>query len=130
MNLATTGEGPTLALRISKRDGLPVRIVGEESSEAAALAMKRVADQDYYNLGARALAGHVGLTEPKTLAVIHHLGLRDDPEYYKEFRFGRTMHKRYSPKAIAAIKECVSEGSIQDIWAEYQTHRQTNRRKP
>ena len=123
VNLSRTGEGPTLALRISKRDGSPIRIVGEESGEAAAIVMRTVADQDYYNLGARALSGHVGLTEPKTLAVIHHLGLRDDPEYYKEFRFGRSVHKRFSHKAIAAIKECASKESLQDIWAVYQKAR-------
>ena len=130
MNLASTGEGPTLALRISKRNGLPIRIVGEESGEGAALAMRSVADQDHYNLGARTLAGHVGLTVPKTLAVIHHLGLREDPDYYKEFRFGRSMHKRFSQKAIDAIKECASKEDVRDIWAEYQKQRQKKRRRP
>jgi hypothetical protein len=78
-------------------------------------AVKRVDELGLYNLGAKQLAANLGLTMPKAVAVVDHLDLRDDPECYKEFKIGKTQHKRYSRKAIHAIK-ALKDLSADEIW--------------
>ena len=53
---------------------------------------------------------------PKAVAIVEHLGLRKNPDCYKEILVGKTLHKRYSPKAIEAIQDCLKKASADDIW--------------
>ena len=117
VELKTDGAGLNLSLKITKKEGIPIQLVPEGTPAAAVVGVKRVSDQDYYSLGAKQLAERVGLTMPKVVAVIDHFGLRDNPEYYKEFKFGKSRHKRYSQKAIEAINVALTEQSLDDIWA-------------
>ncbi|QNR25517.1 DUF3644 domain-containing protein [Croceimicrobium hydrocarbonivorans] len=73
LNFTASGYGPSLDLRISRKEGVPVQIVPEGTPGAHVVALKRVNELDYYNLGRDQLAKKVGLTGPKTSAVIHHL---------------------------------------------------------
>lgn len=110
------GSGPTLSLRISKRDGIPVQIVGGEA-QSVPIALKRVDELGFYSLGPQQLAERVGLTPPKSLAVVQHLDLMNDPDCYKEIRIGKSVFKRYSPKAIERVKTALEKESIEEIWA-------------
>jgi hypothetical protein len=78
--------------------------------------MRRVSELGYYNLGARQLAEHVGLSTPKLVAVVEHLGIREMPDCYKEFRIGNSEFKRYSQHAIAAVQEGLEGTSVDAIW--------------
>ena len=53
----------------------------------------------------------------KTVAVVDHLGLRRDPECFKEIRIGKTAFKRYSPRAIDRIQQLLKVESADTIWA-------------
>ena len=86
--------------------------------------MKRVDELGFYSLGAKQLAEHVDLTMPKTVAVVDYLGLRNDPECYKEFRIGKTLHKRYSQNAIDVIRNTLEREPIEHIWSK---HKQRSR---
>ena len=116
IELTADGSGPNLSLRISKKEGTLIQIA-PEGTPGAPVAIRRVNELDYYNLGANQLADNVGLTMPRTLAVVRYLGLQNNPESYKEFRIGKTSHKRYSRKAIERIREALNEESIDEIWA-------------
>jgi hypothetical protein len=111
------GTGPSLSLRLSKKEGTPIQLVAEGTPGASVVAVKRVNELDFYNLGAKQLAEKVGLTMPKVVAVVDHLGLRGQPACYKEFKFGKTLHKRYSPEATKAIRKALTKESAEDIWA-------------
>lgn len=112
--------GPGLSLRLSKKEGIPIQLVPEGTPDAAVVAVKRVDELGFYNLGAKELGDKVGLTMPKTVAVVDYLELRSDLEYYKEFKIGSQLHKRYSPKAIERIKSALQKESAEDIWAKRQ----------
>ena len=114
-----SGTGPDLSLRLSKREGIPIQLVAEDTPGASVVAVKRVDELGFYSLGAQQLAKHVNLTMPKTVAVVEHLGLRNDPQCYKEFRIGKTLHKRYSQNAIDAIKNILEHEPIEHIWSKY-----------
>lgn len=118
VEITADGSGPTLSLRLSKKDGVPIQLVPEGTPGASVVALKRVNELDFYNLGARQLAEKVGLTTPKLVAVVEHLGIRHDPECYKEIKIGRTVHKRYSPLAIEKIKKALEDGlDVEAVWA-------------
>lgn len=108
--------GPGLSLRLSKKEGIPIQLVPEGTPGASVVAVKRVNELDYYNLGAKQLAEKVSLTMPKAVAVVDYLGLRGQTECYKEIRIGKAVFKRYSQKAIDAIKEALKKESADEIW--------------
>ena len=78
---------------------------------------------DFYSLGAAQLAKKVGLTQPKSRAVVDHLSLRKDADYFKEIKIGGVTHARYSPQAIDKMKDALVSESIDDIWTAYRAKR-------
>lgn len=122
VEIAADGTGPSLSLRFSKKEGIPIQVVPEGTPGASVVAVKRVNELDFYSLGAKQLAEKVGISMTKVLAVVDHLGLRDDPECYREFKIGSQTHKRYSPKAIEKIKEALKTVSADEIWAKRKLH--------
>lgn len=119
LNFTTNGYGPSLDLRISRKEGVPVQVVPEGTPGAHVVALKRVNELDYYNLGRDQLANKVGLTGTKTTAVIHHLNLKSNPECFKRITIGNMSHDRYSQKAIIDIKNELDKNSINEIWKNY-----------
>jgi hypothetical protein len=116
VEIRSDGSGPALSLRLSKKEGLPIQLVPEGTPGAATVAVKRVDELGFYSLGAKQLAKKVRLTMPKTVAVVDYLNLRGDAECYKEFRIGKTVHKRYSQKAISRIESALEKESVEEIW--------------
>ena len=80
VNITVDGAGQSLSLRLSKKEGIPIRLVPEGTPGASVLAVKRVNELDYYSLGAQQLAAKVGLTVNKLVAVVDHLKIRADSE--------------------------------------------------
>ena len=119
INITTELDGPTLSLRLTKNEGTPVQLLKEGEGSGAVLAVRRVNELDFYSLGAAQLAKKVGLTAPKSRAVVDHLGLREDVDCFKEIKIGGVTHARYSPQAIPKMKDALAAESIDDIWAAY-----------
>ena len=117
VEVTADGAGPSLSLRITKKAGISVQLVDEGKTDAHVVALKRVDEQGYYSLGATQLAKKLCLSMPKAVVVVDYLRLRDDRECYKEFKFGSTVHKRYSPKAVQRIEEALKEEPVEEIWA-------------
>ena len=127
INITTEFDGPTLSLRLTKNEGIPVQILKEGEGVGAVVAVRRVNELDFYNLSATGLAKNVGLTLPKSRAVVDHLGLRKDAEYFKEIRIGAVRHSRYSHKAIKQMKQALETTSIDKIWAAYKAKQKAAR---
>jgi hypothetical protein len=116
VEITAEGVGPGLSLRLSKKEGVPIQLVAEGTPGASVVGVKRVNELDFYNLGARELAEHVGLTTPKLVAVVDHLGIRKDEKCYKEFRIGGSVFKRYSQNAIEVVTQALQATSADAIW--------------
>jgi len=123
INISPDGEGYALSLRITKKEGAPVHLVPEGTPGASVVAIKRVNELDFYNLSLTQLAGHISLTRPKTNAIIEHLMLRKNSDYFKEIAIGKSRFKRYSQKAIAKMQEELPNINIEEVWEEYQPRR-------
>ncbi|MFZ1579030.1 MAG: hypothetical protein WAT47_11845, partial [Nostocoides sp.] len=91
------------------------------------IAVRRVDELGFYNLGHNDLAKKVGLTTNKTSAAIRLLNLKSDPDCYKEFKIGAVRHQRYSQHAISRIRTLLAEKSPEQIWREYREVLQGNR---
>ncbi len=116
IDITADGQGPTLALRLSKKDGIPIQLVPEGTPGASVVAVKRVDELGYYNLGGKQLAQKINLTTPKAIAAVAHFRVRDNPDCYKEIHVGKVSFKRYSQKAIDVIREGLTKTSIEEIW--------------
>lgn len=116
VEIKADGMGPSLSLRLSKKEGIPIELVAEGTPGASVVAVKRVDELGYYSLGAKQLAEKVGLTMPKAVAVVDYLSLRNEQECYKEIKIGKAVFKRYSQKAADAIQQCLKNESADEIW--------------
>ncbi|MEX2158632.1 MAG: DUF3644 domain-containing protein [Dehalococcoidia bacterium] len=117
VEITTDGTGPALSLRLSKKEGIPFQLVPEGTPGASVVAVKRVDELGFYNLGAKQLAEKAGLTMPKAVAVVDSYGIRSDSACYKEIRIGKSVFNRYSQKAVDAIEAALENESIGAIWA-------------
>jgi hypothetical protein len=125
INFSTDGSGPQVNLRISKKEGVPVTIVPEGTPGSGVVALKRVDELGFYNLGHNELAKKVGLTTNKTTAAIAVLKIKTDPDCYKEITIGKVKYQRYSQNAISKIQALVTERGADQIWADYRALRST-----
>jgi hypothetical protein len=117
VEITADGTGPSLSLRLAKKEGTPIQLVTEGTPGASVVAVKRVNELDFYSLGAKQLVEKLGLSMPKTIAVVDYLKMRSNLDCYKEFKIGSQLHKRYSQKALEQIKGALKKESAEVIWA-------------
>ena len=124
LQLHTEGQGARVAIRFTRGEGPPARILreGEPGVEGAAL-IREVNLFDRYPMGLRRLAGNSGMTEPKTLALVKHLNLQADTDCFREFRLGATRYKRYSPEALRQIKDAKDAVDMGAVWERHKPRR-------
>jgi len=118
------GYGPSLDLRIIKKEGVPITIVPDGTPGAAVVAIKRVNELEFYNIGRDELAKKVNLTGPKTSAAIAVFKIKDDVECFKQIKISKSFFDRYSQKAVASILNGMKGKSESEIWAEYRALKQ------
>lgn len=119
IDITTEGNGPTLSLRFTKKEGVPVHIVPEGTPGASVVAIKRVDELGFYNLGHSQLAEHVGLSGPMVTALTRAVGIQSDTDCFKEVAIGRTKFKRYSQKAVQRLKEAKQSMDLDQVWENY-----------
>lgn len=119
------GTGPQIGLRITKNEGIPVQIVREEAATPATpvIALRRVDELGFYNLGRDDLASKLRVTGMMTTAIIWCLGLQKDPDCHKEIRIGRQHFHRYSQRAIDTIQEAMRKMDLKDVWERYKNRK-------
>lgn len=123
IELAPEGSGPTLALRITKREGVPIRLVREGEPGALVVGVRRVNELDYYSLGRNDIAEKIGLTQPKTSALIWHLDIQSTDDYFREIRIGASIHQRYSMSALDCLHKAAESEDIESIWKAYRARK-------
>lgn len=119
LDLSAEGTGAGLTLRFAKKEGIPISVVAEDTPGAYPVAIKRVNELDYYNQNLDAVATKVGLSSPKTLAVIQELNLQSDLDCFKTIVIGSQKHKRYSQKAATKILEALPKIKMDEVWAKH-----------
>jgi hypothetical protein len=123
INIVAEGTGTEIALRITKKEGIPTRVVPEGTPGASVVALKRVNELDFYSLSHADLATKTGLTPPRTTALIRHLELESDSEYFKWISVGKVKFKRYSPKGLDHLREALESVDMDEVWREHRPRR-------
>ncbi len=119
ITITSKGYGPAIDLRISKKEGTPMVVVPEGTPGAAVVAIKRVDDLGFYSLGRDDVADKVGLSGPRTTAVVRYLKLQGDADCFKAIQIGKTRFNRYSMKAVEKIKEALKTIDLDSVWNLY-----------
>lgn len=119
VRIEVEGAGPSIALRFSKKEGIPVTVVEEGKPGAAVVGVRRVNELDYYSLSFNKLKGKLSLNQYQLRALIWYAKIKENPEYYKEFQIGKQLVKRYSEKALRRLKELLSNTAIEKVVDEF-----------
>ncbi len=119
LELTTKGHGPSLDLRITKKEGIAVQVVPEGTPGATVVALKRVDELGYFNLSSTQLARHLGLTGPRTVALIRFTKVESDPEAFKLVALGKSMFKRYSQKALTTLQKAKASADMDAVWRDH-----------
>lgn len=129
LSLSVAGTGPSVELRITKAEGIPVHLVKEGDGATPIIAVKSVNELGYYNLGLKELAKNVGLSDTMALAFVWHLKLQADLTYFKPIPIGKSLHKRYSQKAIGRIHQEMKTADHKAILKAYQARPTAKKKK-
>jgi hypothetical protein len=115
----TTGEGLTLTVKFSKKEGAPVRYVGGDDPTEAA-AVREVDLRKKFHLRATELAKQLKITTAKAKALRWHLKIDDDEACCHVFEFGASKFACFSDNARNRISEAVAGGIDPDkVWKDY-----------
>jgi hypothetical protein len=119
INLTTTGSGPSLTLRISKKEGVPIQLVKEGTPGATVVAVKRVDELGFYSLGRAQLAKHLGLSGPRTTALMRQQKIENDKDCFKEIVIGKVKFKRYSEEALKKLRDAKDKVNMDEVWKKF-----------
>lgn len=119
LELDTEGTGLSISIKLTRSEGEPVQLVREGTPGATIVAVQKVDALGYFSLGLKDLAKKLELTGPRTLALVRSLKLQDSDEYFKEFIIGSVHHKRYSPKALDALKKALPQADMDRVWNDF-----------
>ncbi|MHB1499366.1 MAG: C2 domain-containing protein [Acidimicrobiales bacterium] len=129
IEFGTEGSGPTLTLRLAKKEGTPVHLVPEGTAGATVVGVKRVNELDFYDLGHNDLAKKLGITSSKAAAAIWDQNIQANDDFFKEIQIGSSKFKRYSGKALQHLAEAIATDGVDVMWQRYRAH-QRQAKKP
>lgn len=110
------GEGATVRVHFTKREGAPVHFVpADDPSDSA--AVREIDLQRKYHIPPFELAEKVGVSRPRATALRRHLGIDDDNDCIHVFTFGSQKHPRYSDNAYRRMKKALDDGiDMDEVW--------------
>lgn len=117
LELGREDSGISVAIRITKKEGEPVHLVPEGTPGATIVSVKRVNELDFYSLGLQELAAKTSLSQPRALALIKYLEIQEKDDCFKALSVGGVSFKRYSAKALNAMKEALKVVDMEKVWS-------------
>jgi hypothetical protein len=122
----TAGEGPTITVHFTKKQGAPVQFVAGDDPAGAA-AVREVDLNKKFHLRASDLAKKLDLKEPRSLALRRHLDIDKDPTCCHVFEYGKIKIPCFSDNARNKMKEAMDGGvDMDEVW---QNHRPGAKKK-
>jgi len=115
LKIATEGDGIPISLRISKDPNAPAVRIAKEGEEVIGTFIER----DWFskfNLSLTDIAKKLRITSPQARAYMFELKLWDDPEMFGTKKVKSQSYKRYTKKALDAIREIMKTMSVAKVW--------------
>lgn len=120
LRLATEGTGIPLTLRITKVGEIPMRIAAPGETPVGMVVKQEINIWDKFNLGLGDIAEKLGISAPRTHALIYELSIQDDPECYRLLNRKKTKIKGYSKKGLDRLREAIDRGvDLDAVWARH-----------
>ena len=116
LRLTTDGGGIPITMRISKDASLAVRVAKPGEEISGTVVKQHIDPWDVYTMSRDDLAVKLGLSGPRTHALIYELKIQDDPDCYKELRRKSQVFKGYSKKALDALRIGRDTLDLAAIW--------------
>lgn len=130
LKLDTQGEGISIFLRIKKDADIAVRVAKDGEPTTGTLIKQEVNIWDKYNLGRDDLAKKLGISGPKTSALILELKIQEDPGCFRILRRKSTTFKGYSKTALDRLKTAITGGiNVDAMWEKHRNMFGTKKRK-
>lgn len=106
MTLASngSGEGPTIKVKITKKQGAPVRYISGDDPTSAA-AIREVDMRKKYHISPSDLATRLGMNTTHCKALRKYLEIYKEKSNLTIFEFGSQQHPRYSDNALRIMNE-------------------------
>lgn len=117
MTLASdvTGEGLTVKVHFSKKEGAPVRFISGDDPGAAG-AIREVDLQKKYHLSPQQLSEKLSITPPRCKALRDYLEIDEDAANMMIFEFGSQRHPRYSDNALRLLHASNTPETLHLAW--------------
>lgn len=109
ISTSAVGEGTSLKIHFSKKEGAPVRYVGGDDPEEAA-TLREVDLRKKFHMRATELANALGLTTRRSKVLRTHLGIDADTNCCHVFEFGKLRIPCFSDNARNKMKEALEGG--------------------
>lgn len=115
------GDGIPCNFKIVKdtTDAIPMRVLkpGDPEPPGGFIVQKEINIFDKFNLGLNQLAAKLGISRPRTLAMVRHYGLEKDEDAYREVKIGRSVYKRYSMKGLDYLRDKLD--TVEECWKKH-----------
>jgi hypothetical protein len=120
LKLETQGDGIPIFLRIKKEADTAVRVATNGEPGNGILIKQEINIWDKFNLGRDDLANKLGISGPKTGALIIELKLQEKADCFKVLRRKSTIFKGYSKSALDQLQSAIASGiNVDAIWAKH-----------
>lgn len=130
LKLDTQGDGIPISFRIKKDADIAVRVAKDGEPATGTLIKQEVNIWDKYNLGRDDLAKKLGISGPKTSALILELKIQEEQDCFKVLRRKSTTFKGYSRMALDRLQSAISSGiDVDEIWKKHRHKFGAKRRK-
>ena len=114
-----TGEGVTLKVHFTKKDGAAVRFV-EGDDPTGTAAIREVDLKKKFHMNASSLAKAVGLNTAKAKAIRWKLEIDLDKHCVHVFEFGKSRFQQFSDNATRKMQDLIATGiDLDSVWREY-----------
>lgn len=115
LTLSTDGTGIPISMKIAKDATLVFKIAKPGDTVEGTVLKQEIDPWTVFNLGRDELAKKLGLTPPKTHALIFELNFQDHGECYRELRRKSQTFKGYSQKALNRLREALKTADMDDM---------------
>ncbi|MBF9264392.1 hypothetical protein [Paracidovorax cattleyae] len=108
-------------MKIAKDANLAFKIAKPGDIVEGALLKQEIDPWTVFNLGRDELAAKLGLSPPRTHALIFELNLQNEADCYRELRRKSQTFRGYSQKALNRLREALKTADMDDVWARHKS---------
>jgi hypothetical protein len=119
LKLSTDGSGIPISMRISKQGSIAVRVARPGEPVEGTLIKQEIDPWSVFNMSRDDLAKKLGLSGPRTHALIFELKIQEDPLCYKELHKKSQIYKGYSKKALDLLRKAQEEMNVEEVWMKH-----------